>query len=87
MTGEGELLQHLHGLTGLEVSMLGKILDEIRAWYGDDLVAWTRRRHAELQKQGMRNDEIYALLRHELHLALFSGGDRSTRQVRRMIYG
>ena len=81
------LLQHLETVTGLEPALLAKIVDEVRAWYGKDLTTWVRERHRELQKQGLRNHQIYPRILRETETVLFAAGPLTERQIRRMIYG
>jgi len=87
MVAEEQLLRHLETVTGLERPLLRKILSEIHAWYGADLAGWLRRRHAELQRQGMRNREIYPRLQQELRATLVRPTELSERQIRRLLYG
>jgi hypothetical protein len=84
---EGDLLLHLQTVTGQSQSLLGKILEETRAWYAKDLATWIRDRHRELQRQGLRNREIYPRLQKEARQILVRPAPLSERQVRRMIYG
>jgi hypothetical protein len=46
-----------------------------------------RRRHAELQRQGLRNVEIFAHLHEELNSRWFPGPHATERQLRRWVYG
>jgi hypothetical protein len=84
---EGDLLLHLQTVTGQSRSLLGKILEETRAWYAKDLQTWIRERHRELQRQGLRNREIYPRLQKEVRQILVRPAPLSERQIRRMIYG
>ncbi len=87
MGGEPELLGHLQTVTGLEASILVKLLEETRAWYAKDFPTWIRDRHRELQRQGMRNADIYPLLREEAGRILVHPEPMTERQIRRVIYG
>ena len=84
---EGELLQHLQAVTGQGERVLAKILEEIQSWYAKDLPTWMRDRHRELQRQGLRNREIYPRLQEESQGILVNPGPLTERQIRRMIYG
>lgn len=81
------LRDHLQGITGLGRPLLEKILEEILAWHTKDLATWVRDRHRELQRQGLRNTEIYPKLCEEAGRTLVRPGDLSERQIRRLIYG
>jgi hypothetical protein len=48
---------------------------------------WIRRRHAELQRQGLRNAEIYGRIQEEARRILVQPRPLSERQIRRIIYG
>ncbi len=84
---ERELLQHLKRTTGLTEAVLQKVLDEFQHWYAKDLPTWIRDRHRELQRQGLRNRDIYPRLREEAERTLIRPEPLSERQIRRMIYG
>ena len=87
MPSEEELLSHLQAISGLDQARLAKLVDEVRAWYGQDLAGWVRQRHRELQQQGMRNREIYPRIRAETERILVRPSALSVRQIRRIIYG
>ncbi len=74
-------------VTGLEASILVKVLEETRAWYSKDFPAWIRNRHRELQRQGMRNADIYPQLCEEAKRILVRPESITERQIRRVIYG
>jgi len=82
-----DLLRQLRAMTGLEDALLEKILREIQAWYARDLHDWIRDRHRDLQRQGMRNQEIFSRLREEMDQILVRPPRLSERQIRRVIYG
>ena len=84
---EEDLLLHLRAVTGMSESLLSKILEETRAWYAKDLRTWIRDRHRELQRQGLRNREIYPKLQAEMRGILVQPAPLTERQIRRMIYG
>ncbi len=87
MKEDGTLIQHLRVVTGLDEDLLAKILAEVRAWHAWDLETWIRRRHEELQRQGLRNREIFPRLRREAEGMLFRSAPLSERQIRRIVYG
>ncbi len=87
MGNEEALIAHLHDVTGLDSSVLAKILSEVKSWYPLDLRSWIMLRHKELRAQKMRNRDIYAQIREELARILVHPSPLSERQIRRMIYG
>jgi hypothetical protein len=87
MNLDEDLLTHLRAVTGLDRPRAAKMLDEIRAWYSADLPTWVRRRHGELQRQGLRNREIFPRLQKEARGILVRPDPLSERQIRRIIYG
>lgn len=46
-----------------------------------------QKRHMELQRQGMKNSEIFQLIQREVKSRRFPGPELSVRQIRRNIYG
>lgn len=87
MRSRQALLEHLHAVTGLEESTVAKIVADIHTWYGQELAEWLRSRHAELQRQGLRNRDIYRLLQNEATEILIRPPALTERQIRRAIYG
>ena len=87
MGNEDDLILHLRALTGLEAQVIEKILNELKFWFAEDLKSWILRRHGELQRQGLRNREIYERIAEEGARILVRPPRLSERQIRRMIYG
>ncbi len=87
MAGREDLLLHLSAVTGLDAGTLQKIVQEIHHWFEEDREAWLRRRHRELQHQGLKNREIYPRLLEEARATLVRPGPLSLRQIRRVLYG
>ena len=87
MDVDPDLLRHLQAVTGLEEGLLAKVVGEVHGWYARDAITWLRQRHRELQRQGLRNREIYPRLQAELSRILVPAPSLSQRQIRRAIYG
>jgi hypothetical protein len=87
MRSHQDLLEHLQAVTGLEEATVAKIVEELHTWYGQDLAAWLRSRHQELQRRGLRNREIFPRLREEAAHILVRPSALTERQIRRIIYG
>ena len=81
------LRDHLRRNYGLQDSVARQIWQDLLAFFTDDPEEYIRRRHLELQDQGLKNDEIYSILGKEVRTMLFPGPKLSDRQIRRIIYG
>jgi hypothetical protein len=81
------LVDHLARTTGLDDARARRVLDDVLAYLGEDLGAFVRRRHAELVREGLRNEAIYAGLAREVAGRRFAVPPQSARQIRRLIYG
>jgi nicotinic acid phosphoribosyltransferase len=66
---------------------LEMLLDDLGEFFKRDYREYIRDRHLQLQKQNMKNDEIYRMIQGELPRLRFSAPELSTRQIRRIIYG
>jgi hypothetical protein len=66
---------------------LGLLLDDLWAFTEETVEEFVRRRHGELQREGLRNEAIYRRLAEEAAGGRFRGAPLSLRQVRRIIYG
>jgi hypothetical protein len=80
-------LRYLEDKYGLDSGELGLLLDDIWAFTEETIEDFVRRRHGELQRQGLRNEAIYRRLATEAGAGRFAGSPLSLRQVRRIIYG
>lgn len=82
-----ELLQHLCYSSRLTADEARRLVAEVLAFYGEPLEAFVRRRHLELQGQGLDNKTIYGRVQRELAQRRFPAAALSERQIRRLIYG
>lgn len=82
-----ELIDHLSRTSALSEDEAGRVVAEVMAYFNEDIETFIRRRHRQMQLQGMTNTAIYAAIRHELTGRLFPPNEFSERQIRRMIYG
>jgi hypothetical protein len=71
----------------LDRDELGSLLEELWAFTDERVEDFVRRRHGELQREGLRNDAIYRRLAAETAVGRYRGPELSLRQVRRIIYG
>lgn len=77
-------LQHVLGLTPERAARaVAEVLDALDV----DIDTYIGERHAELQREGLANPEIYERIASELSGMRFKAGALSARQIRRRIYG
>ncbi|MEV0369186.1 hypothetical protein AB0I10_05095 [Streptomyces sp. NPDC050636] len=82
-----DLVDHLVRSTPLQRGEATRVVLDVLAYFDETTEEFVRRRHRELQSQGLRNDEIFERIRHEMpHRAVAPPG-LSTRQLRRLVYG
>jgi hypothetical protein len=81
-----QLIDHLvrSGLTHGDAS---RIVSDVLAYFSEGTEEFVRRRHRELQHNGLPNAEIFALISHELMSRRVAAPELSERQIRRVIYG
>jgi len=82
-----QLVQHLIRQSGLSSAEAHHLITEIIAFYHETPQTFIRRRHLELQKSGLANERIYAIIAEELTQHRFAPEPLTTRQIRRAIYG
>lgn len=82
-----DLVDHLVRSTPLQRGEAARVVLDVLAYFDETIEEFVRRRHRELQSQGLRNEEIFERLRHELPHRAVAPPDLSARQLRRLIYG
>lgn len=82
-----ELVDHIARSTGLTEAMSARLVDDILAWYREDIEAYVRRRHTELQVHGVRNAQAYERIAAELRERVVAAPQLSARQLRRIVSG
>jgi hypothetical protein len=80
------LLDHLEA-TGVARGQAARLVDEVLAYFSETPEEFVRRRHRELQAQGVANAVSFAAIAAELVQRLVAGPKLSERQIRRVIYG
>jgi len=83
----GDLVDHLTRSTPLSTSEASRVVAEIVDYFAEPVPAYVRRRHAELKRRGLTNDEIFATVGTELSTRRFAAPPLTPRQLRRMVYG
>jgi hypothetical protein len=81
-----ELRTHLTRSTSLSPSEADRVIAEVLAYFDEDVPAFVRRRHTELQARGVRNDAAFARIAEELGTRRYSPQELSVRQLRRIVY-
>ena len=82
-----DLVAYLSRTTRLERREAERLVDEVLSFLGEQPEAFVRRRHLELQRQGLSNALIFARLERELSRRRFAAPAYSKRQLRRIVYG
>lgn len=80
------LLDHLEG-SGVSRGQAARLVDDVLAYFSETSEEFIRRRHRELQREGVANAASFAAIRHELGQRRVAGPQLSERQIRRVIYG
>jgi hypothetical protein len=83
----GDLVGHLARSTPLSSSEAARVVAEIVGYFAESVPEFVRRRHAELKRRGMTNDQIFAAVSAELETRRFAALPLTTRQLRRIVYG
>ena len=82
-----DLIAYLARSSRLSPAEAHRVVDEVLAYLDETPDAFVRRRHLELQADGLDNRAIFARLAEELAGRRFRAPALSARQIRRMIYG
>ena len=78
---------HLLNSYPLSADLLDHILDDLGDYFALDVKEFIGVRHQQLQKEGLRNNDIYTRIRKELEETRLAAPGPSIRQIRRIIYG
>jgi hypothetical protein len=82
-----EIVGRLVATTTLGSESASRVLDDVLALMDETIEQFVARRHVELQRTGLRNDEIFGLLADECASWRFRAPSLSQRQLRRIVYG
>jgi hypothetical protein len=64
-----------------------RVVADVVAYFAETPTDFVRRRHGELQRTGLTNERIFAVLADEMGTRRFAPPDLSPRQLRRLVYG
>ncbi len=82
-----ELVDHLAHTTALDPAAARRVVEEVVAFCGEPAEAFVRRRHRELQSEGLANRQIFELVARELDARPVAAPQLTERQIRRIVYG
>lgn len=82
-----DLIDHLVRSTSLQRSEATRIVQDVLAYFDETTEEFVRRRHRELQSQGLANPDIFARITAELPHRAVAPPELSLRQLRRIVYG
>ena len=82
-----DLVHHVSASTGLSPAQSERVLEDVLDAMSDPVATFVTGRHRELHARGMKNNEIWPALQHELRGRRFPAPELSERQLRRIVYG
>jgi hypothetical protein len=82
-----EFKQYICNTFNLSDGSFTHLLDEFLGYFSSPLEDFVRVRHAELQREGKGNEEIYRLIAKEIPNRRFAVANLTIRRIRRIIYG
>jgi hypothetical protein len=82
-----DLIAYLVRSTPLDTGEAARVVAEVLGYFSEQLPDFVRRRHAELKRRGLTNEQIFAVLSAELTTRRVAPPELSARQLRRMVYG
>lgn len=82
-----DFVDYLARTARLERGQAERLVDEVLSFLGEQPEPFVRRRHLELQRQGLTNEAIFVRLAQELSGRRFAAPAYTTRQLRRIVYG
>jgi len=82
-----ELVDHLSRSTPLSRGEALRVVQDVLAFFDETTQEFVRRRHRELQAQGLVNTEIFERIEADLKYRAVAPPELTLRQLRRMVYG
>ncbi|MFE1314841.1 hypothetical protein [Streptomyces sp. NPDC058755] len=82
-----ELVDHLTRSTPLNRGEALRVIQDVLAYFDETTQDYVRRRHRELQAQGLQNTEIFDRIEADLKYRAVAPPELTLRQLRRMVYG
>jgi hypothetical protein len=87
LPGFEELITQLTRSSRLNAREATHLVDEVLAFLDDSVEQFVRRRHQQLQREGIPNADIYRQVAQEAAALRFRAPGLSARQIRRLVYG
>ncbi|MFP3992238.1 hypothetical protein U9R90_33175 [Streptomyces sp. E11-3] len=82
-----DLVDHLTRSTPLQRGEALRVIQDVLAYFDETTEDFVRRRHRELQGQGLVNSAIFEQIAADLTYRAVAPPELSLRQLRRIIYG
>ncbi|MER6084130.1 hypothetical protein [Streptomyces sp. NPDC001833] len=82
-----ELVDHLMRSSPLSRGEALRVIQEVLAYFDETTADYVRRRHRELQAEGLVNAEIFDRIAADLKYRAVAPPELTLRQLRRMVYG
>jgi hypothetical protein len=82
-----DLVDHLTRSTPLNRGEALRVIQDVLAYFDETTEDFVRRRHRELQAQGLVNAQIFEQIAAELRYRAVAPPELSLRQLRRIVYG
>ncbi|MET7701121.1 MULTISPECIES: hypothetical protein [unclassified Streptomyces] len=82
-----ELVDHLTRSTALNRGEALRVIQDVLAYFDETTEEYVRRRHRELQGQGLVNATIFERIEADLKYRAVAPPELTLRQLRRMVYG
>ena len=87
MPADDDLVAHLVRSTPLTPNEAARVVAEVVAYFAEPVPDFVRRRHAELKRRGLTNDQIFARSPPSWRPAGSRLRRCRARQLRRIVYG
>jgi hypothetical protein len=85
--GSADLARHVAASTGLTEATAARVVADVAAYFGETVEEFVQRRHGELRRRQVKNDQIWPAIAAELSARRFVAPELSERQLRRIVYG
>ncbi len=82
-----DLVDHLTRTTPLQRGEALRVIQDVLAYFDETTETFVRRRHRELQSQGLVNAAIFEQISADLKYRAVAPAELSLRQLRRIVYG
>ncbi|KUF17251.1 MULTISPECIES: hypothetical protein [Streptomyces] len=82
-----DLVDHLTRSTPLQRGEALRVIQDVLAYFDETAESYVRRRHRELQGQGLVNAEIFERIAADLRYRAVAPPELTLRQLRRIVYG